>query len=175
MVSILSNNGSYFNKTALGHIMMVAFIYVVIDVLLLVLSSEDFVSKSFYSKFVVCIGYLVASKNDSPLEENKTSFESPFHFASYVFCVWLAISNFIIGDIPLSKIVGIFLVFGVFAGFSLLAEFLKLNKVSYAVKPTIILIFEGFLKVSLFVTLVSALLFLTLGEWKWFIKPFYEW
>lgn len=171
--TLLTSN--YFNAKAILHCIVFFLIFVIIDVAIFYTSSDNFLSKSFYSKFIVCLGYLLASKNESPLEKSDSSLEFTFHFSSYLLCIWLGLSNLISNEIEVSKVVGIFLLFGVFAGFNITAELLKFNKSKYVEKPFKIVLVEGVLKGLLSITLISALVFLLVGEWSWFIKPFYEW
>ena len=67
------------------------------------------------------------------------------------------------------------MLFGAFAGFSWTTEFLQFNKEKYVQKSLSTVIFEIILKILLIVTILSAIIFLILGQWNWFIKPFYEW
>lgn len=165
----------YFNKRAFLHCAIVLVVFVCTDMSLLIWEQDNFISKSFYSKFAVCLCYMLASKEQSSSEQIRLPLEFTFHFISYMFCVWLAIVNLASTKLEISRIVGFFLFFGTFAMFNILVELMKYNRKQKPHYHLAIPTLEIVAKLLFIKTLISGALFLLVGSWYWFVVPIYEW
>ena len=87
----------------------------------------------------------------------------------------MGVASFVLEGVSISRIVGIFLIFGGLAAFNLIDELLKVIR-SKMTSPSILsYATEAALKILLFSVFCLALFFLAVGEWVWELKPFYEW
>ena len=170
------NTTNYFNRAVLMHIALIIFLYLSMDVYLLDYSNDKYAySKSYYAKFLITVFYLIGSKQNTITTDKTKGIDAAFHFSGFIFCIWLAIMSFTIIDLPLSRYIGLFLIFGCFAGFNLMVELLRFINIQFKQKTNVIVITSILLKVTLFTTFCLAVFFLVTGEWRWDVIPFEEW
>ncbi|MBE0421317.1 hypothetical protein EI165_14470 [Pseudoalteromonas nigrifaciens] len=178
MVSLLLTNKKqdYFNCIALLHIIFLMVLYVVIDVFVIDYSiDENAFSKGFYSKLVLCILYLIGSKDKPLIVQEHKPIDAAFHFSVFALCLWMGVLSFALDSVTISRFVGIFLIFGGLSGFNLIDETLKIVRLKVNENSFGLLFTEITLKIFLFSIFCLAAFFLIAGEWIWDIKPFYEW
>jgi len=178
MVSLLltDKEEQFFNKVALLHILFLVVLYLVID-LSLINYNEDVnaYSKGFYSKLVLCLLYLIASKEKSLTTQPNKSIQAAFHFSVAVLCIWMGVMSLIFENVGLSRFTGIFLLFGGLSSFNLIDETIKVTRLRMKEHTVGLYFIETMLKIILFSIFCFSAYFLIIGEWQWEIKPFYEW
>ncbi len=177
MGSILSTSTHvYYNRIALLHILFLVVLYVIVDGFIINYGTDQSAfSKGFYSKIVLSILYLIGSKDKSTIKRTDNSIDAAFHFSVFVLCIWMGVASFVLEGVSISRIVGIFLIFGGLAVFNLIDALLKVIR-SKMTSPSILsYATEAALKILLFSVFCLALFFLAVGEWVWELKPFYEW
>jgi len=165
-----------FNKIALMHIFLLVVFYLVSD-LFLINYNEDVnaYSKGFYTKVVLCLLYLFASKEKSLTSQSNISIQIAFNFSVALLCVWMGIMSLILDNVVLSKFTGVFLLFGCLSCFNFTNEIIKITRLIMNKNAFSVYFIETVLKIVLFSIFCFSTYFLIIGEWKWDIKPFYEW
>ncbi|MGS0535657.1 hypothetical protein [Pseudoalteromonas sp. SaAl2] len=138
-------------------------------------TDQNAFSKGFYSKLVLSILYLIGSKDISTIKQTDNSIDAAFHFSVFSLCIWMGVTSFVLEGVSISRIVGIFLIFGGLAAFNLIDELLKVIRLKVPSPSTLSYATETVLKIFLFSIFCLALFFLAVGEWVWELKPFYEW
>jgi hypothetical protein len=166
----------FFNKTALLHILFLIVLYLVTDIFLINYSEDvNAYSKGFYSKLVLCVLYLISSKEKSLTIQTNKSIQAPFHFSVTVLCIWMGVMSFIFDNVGLSRFTGVFLLFGGLSCFNLIEETIKVTRLKIKESTLALYFIETILKIILFSIFCFSVYFLITGEWQWDIKPFYEW
>ena len=140
-----------FSKSALLHILFLVVLYLVTD-LFLINYNEDVnaYSKGFYSKLVLCVLYLIASKEKSLTNQPCKSIEAAFHFSVTVLCIWMGIMSLTLDYVELSRFTGIFLLFGSLSSFNLIDETIKSIRLKMKVNTISLYLIEAVLKIFLF-------------------------
>ena len=173
---LTNENEHYFNRTALLHILFLIVLYVIIDGFVINYDYDpNAYSKGFYSKLILSILYLIGSKDNSLINQENKPIDAAFHFSVFFLCLWLGTMSLALIDGTLSRFVGVFLIFGGLSGFNLIDEILKVLRQKMQSSIITLYIIETILKVLLFAIFCLAAYFLVTGEWRWDIKPFYEW
>lgn len=174
--TLLSSAHVYYNRVALLHILFLVVLYVIVDGFIIDYGiDKNAFSKGFYSKLLLSILYLVGSKGDGSIKIEDNSIDAAFHFSVFSLCLWMGVASFLLEEVNISRIVGIFLIFGGLAAFNLIDELLKVARVRIPSPSILSYATETALKILLFSVFCFALFFLAMGEWVWELKPFYEW
>ena len=172
----MSDKQNYFNRTALLHILFLIVLYLFVDVFVIdYANDENAFAKGFYSKFVLSILYLVGSKEPQVLPQEDKSIEAAFHFSALWLCLWMGISSLVLENVDISGFVGVFLIFGGLSAFNLANELLKIIKLKIVNNSTAKFLMERTLRIFPLAIFVMAAFFIFIGEWRWDIKPFYQW
>lgn len=174
ILSLTDNGDRYFNKVSLLHVLFLITLYLISDIYMINYSADVYAySKGFYFKLILCLLYLIGSKDNNISINPGASIQAAFHFSVSVLCIWMAITGFILEHVTLSKFTGIFLLFGVLSSFNLIDEIIKVIRLKS--NNSGMYVFEIILKILLFSMFCLAVYLLFIGEWQWDIKPFYEW
>lgn len=172
--SLTTNKQNYFNRTGLFHIALIVIFYMLFDGCFMNYSMDpNAYSKAHYTKFILCLLYAIASQQRPMSAKDDKCIDAAFHFSLLALCISLAIMSFTIINAPLSRYIGIFLIFGGFAGFNLVIELLKIIQLKQ--KTIYLSIIAIVLKLFVFTIFCLAAFFLLTGEWRWDIKSFEEW
>jgi len=165
----LSVQQDYYNKSALKAIALLFLIYAGIDFFLLDYSKDNAFSISAYLKFIICLLFMIGSKETTFFFEKGGSITAAMDMSIILLCVSLAIINIFIVEHPLSKYLGIGLLLGVPSLIHLLSN--AINKIEIkAFKSNVINMLRFTLGGVAILYFSIILLFFIVGEWDWYIK-----
>lgn len=167
----INAEANYYNRTALLHIAFLVVLYVLLDGFLLDYGGDEHAySKSFYAKLVLMVLYSLASK-----EIIAAKLAAVFDFSVLAFALWLVAMSFMLLNMPLSRGIGLFIIFSSFSASSLARELLlywRLQANSSAIVEALIRVL---LKALPFILIALGLYFIIAGQWRWDAVPFYRW
>jgi len=159
----------YFNKKVGYAVLILLFLYLAIDLFLLDYSSASAYSVAAYLKFTICIFFMAGSRDKSFFFEDEDSIVAAADISVVMLCISLICMNFLLIDYPLSKYIGVILIFGVPSYIHLVSK--TLSALEFLAWPKMFIKLSAVaLKVSLIVYIGVILVFFTLGEWRWDIK-----
>lgn len=172
---MLSKEARFFNTKSLYHSVVIFCFFVIADLFIYFSEVGNALSISFYIKVAICIIYVLAVKDEGFGRRENESLECAFHIILVICGFWLAITSYVTFSNPPSKFVGVFLILGLFGLFNIVVELGRVSNQHMGRMGNAVSICLILLKSIFFIVACCSILFLLLGEWRWDIKPFYEW
>ena len=172
---MLSKEAKFFNTKSLYHSVVIFCFSVIADLFIYFSEVGNALSISFYIKVAICIIYVLAVKDEGFGRRENESLECAFHIILVICGFGLAITSYVTFSNPPSKFVGVFLILGLFGLFNIVVELGRVSNQHMGRMGNAVSICLILLKSIFFIVACCSILFLLLGEWRWDIKPFYEW